>query len=297
MNKKKLIICVLAIVVIIAAIIIVLISCGNDDAANYRPKGNLEKAYKLIEQGEFEKAEDEICKYQEKISERDEDESYITKEEFDGFYAYMILKIEAGKTDDEFYDNYHNNVAHDIYELTKSVFNDEIELDPAVIPELKKLVEWYLVEYIEEDDISWDLGMFTERIPELAQYFSVVKKYDATEPHSEYEELYIDGKPTGRKDYIGTTAYVRWQVEGFEDVAPYKELERKYINNEPTDEIRYTGKTKSGSSGKKYPYPKCPDCGYSAASDPSGHPGHGLEGVTRFERGQNSDGSWGFIYE
>lgn len=295
MNKKKLVICAVAVAVILIAIIAALVSCGGDGDENYKPKGKLEKAYKFIEQGEFEKAEEEIIKYQDKLSDNDDDEYYVTKEEFDGGIAYIRLKIAAGTADSDEYPNYLNNAGSDIEEIFKLIYDDEYEVEYSV-EALKELVEWYYLEFEPEYDTHRPLDFFTEHVPEMEEYFTMEEKYEKEEPHEIYYELCIDGKPTGWKDYLGRNAYVKWEVEGFEDVEPYREFERKYIENEPTDEIRYTGKTKADLTKKQYPASECPYCGYSASLSPDNHPGHGLEGIAIFKRGQNSDGSWGFYY-
>ena len=281
---KKKIFVVILIVVLVGLLLVLFKSCDRI----YEASGSIEKGYKYLEQGKYDKAKEEFDAYQENLPDEVDYSDPEAVEE--------LVKMCMGFAKVSIGEGLEMNAAADIYMLFDEI-SDEMNIEYA-IDELKELARWYLLEYCDEADVKNYASEFIWDVPELEGYIEMdTVYYEKTEPYNKYYELYIDGKPTGRKKYTGTTAKVTWVVEGYEDKEPYKEFERKYIEDEPTDEIRYTGKTKPKANPvKRYPKTECPYCGYSAASDPNNHPGHGLEGLLVFERGQNSDGSWGFYY-
>lgn len=282
--KKK--ICVVILILIALGLLFALLkSCDR----SYEPTGSVEKGYSYLAKGKTERAQDEFEEYIYNFSENDYSDPDIVKELMKAYTGLIEIQNAMGE------DLY---LGADIIMLFKEIHDEDINIEHS-IDELKELARWYLVEYCDEKDISHYTTEFTHHVPELKEYIRMGEvDYDKTEPYNLFVELYVDGNPTGRKIYTGKAATVKWVIEGYEEKEPYKEFERKYIEGNSTDEIRYTGKTKPKDTpkAKSYPYPNCPYCKYSASADPNNHPGHGLDGLLGFERGQNSDGSWGFYY-
>ncbi len=264
---------------VILALVIVLSSCGMD---LFGPKGNIEKGYELLEKGDLEKADEEINEYICRVSDEDDNAYNVTMYEFIGTVARVKLEIAKGNSD---------LAASEIKYLFEEIKDENTTVDYDT-DAVKELAKWYLTEFCPADDVDDYVDRFTWQVPELEGYIYMGDvEYEETEPYKEYKVLYIGGVSTEIKYYTGGVANVRWKNEGYEAAEPYKEFERKYINGKATDEVRYTGKTKPKVVSKRYTFPTCPICGYSAALSPTDHPGHGLEGLERFERGQNSDGS------
>ena len=292
--KRKNILFYVLVALLVLILIFIFRGCGKKNA-EYKPEGSIEKGYEFLEKEDYEKACEEFEEYLYN-NEIDPENPYQVR---DRVSALLGLAKAADALDVE------SIVAADVYELLKYLDYGEMDVSYAM-DDIKELAKWYLLDFRKDDDISHTFHIASEFADNslLEEYIYKEEHYDKEEPHKIFTELYIGGEPTGVKYYTGREAKVSWVVEGYEDKEPYREFERKYIEGEPSEEIRYTGKTKpkenpvkQNTTTKKYPYANCPICKYSAAKSPSEHPGHGWEGATRFERGQNSDGSWGFLMD
>lgn len=278
MLKKKKVLISVGIIVILIAIIIVAISVGGGGTDEQR----LENGYKQLEKGNFEKAYDIFDKILEKNENLEEGDT-IDLVSFKAAIGLVKLDIK---------DENKSSAESSIREMFDMLYNDEYAIDYD-IEDIKYIANWLLYNGDRINSIEVEVEEMIEAVPELADYLVWSELlYEDAEPYKEYKVLYIGGSASEIVVYTGKNATVEWRVEGYESEAPYKEYEVKYFNGVSTGETRYTGKTKPVV--KKYKYSTCPYCDYSAALSPSNHPGHGLEGIIKFERGQNEDGSWGF---
>ena len=277
MSKKKILVCVLIVVAVLLALILVVISVGGSQ------ENRLERGYDYLDNGDYEKAREEFDKILEKNEDLEEGGA-IDRISFDSMIGSIKCDIGAGLD---------SAAERSIRELFEVFDNYDIDYSKEGI---EFIAQWLALNGQYGDSLEADVSQMVEIIPELKDYLVWGELlYEDEEPYREYKVLYIGGQNTGKFVYTGAYATVEWRNEGYETEAPYKEYEVKYFNGVSTGEVRYTGKTKPVV--KKYKYPTCFICGYSAALPPSGHPGHGLEGLSRFERGQNEDGTWGFWIE
>ena len=279
MLKKKKFLIWSGIIIAIIAIIIVAISVGGGGSYEQR----LENGYKQLEKGNLEKAYDTFNKILEKNENLEEGDT-VDLVSFKAAIGLIKLDIK---------DENEPSAESSIREIFEMLHDDEyvIEYD---IEDIKYIADWILHNGDRSNSIEVEVEELIEAVPELADYLVWSELlYEESEPYKEYKVLYIGGVASEIVFYTGNNAIVEWRVEGYESEAPYKEYEVRYFNGVSTGETRYTGKTKPVV--KKYKYSTCPYCGYSASLSPSNHPGHGLEGITKFERGKNEDGSWGFL--
>jgi len=276
MKNKKTLISILAILIFFIILMLILIIVKLTGKTN-----TVQNAKDYISQGKYTEA---IEIYDQIINSNDFfAEAYIGK--VDALIALGDIQLAKESAFDYFED--------------VSIFDMEYPVE-----ETRELILWYLNNYKIGDRKS-QLKLMDEMkglqtvFPDIIVSFEWSEiRYEDKEPHKLYHVFILNGEETELRYYTGLNATVTWEKGGYEDAEPYKEYEVKYINGEPTEETRYTGKTKpiekKVSKSKKYSYAKCPICKYSAALPPENHPGHGLEGIEIFERGQNEDGSWGF---
>lgn len=277
MLKKKRI--WIGIIVIIFAIVIIVISVGGDGSYERQ----IENGYKQLEKGNSEKAYETFTKILDKNEGLEEGDTI----------DIISFKAMIGLIKTDIQSEHEASAERLIRELLDTFYGDiyVIEYD---IEDIKYITSWYIQNGNLDNSVEIEIENIIDAFPELADYFVWSELlYEEYEPYKEYRILYIDGVALETLFYTGQHAIVEWRVEGYEAEAPFKEYEIKYFNGVSTGEVRYTGKTKP--IAKTYRYSSCPYCGYSAALSPSNHPGHGLEGIRRFERGQNEDGSWGFL--
>ena len=276
-RKKGLILVgIIVVLIAIAIVAISLSSCSSDEQ-------RLENGYRQLEKGDLDKAYDAFEKIIEKNENLQEGDS-IDLVSFKALIGLIKLDIK---------DENEASAESSIRELFDILYDGLYVIDYD-IEDIKYIASWLLNNGERSGSIEIEIEKMIEAVPELSDYFVWSELlYEGAEPYKEYKVLYIDGVASEIVIYTGKNAIVEWRVEGYEAETPYKEYEVKYFNGVSTGETRYTGRTKP--IVKKYSYSACPYCGYSAALSPSNHPGHGLEGIIRFERGQNSDGSWGFL--